>query len=220
MRQVDYRLNAIVDASLSDVGHLPELAAIAAKSGATILQYRDKSASTRLMIERASAIRQAIAETGVPLVINDRVDVAIASGVDGVHLGAEDMDAETARRLLGPDAIIGVTVKKPVDAAYAGSGPVNYACIGGVFETLSKVNPDPPVGLEGLRALRDQIRQLNPSLPVGAIAGISMERIGSVIAQGADGVAAISALFRAPNIAEATASFRKAVDASLMDKAR
>lgn len=217
MRPVDYRLNAIVDASLSDVGQLAELAAVAARNGATILQYRDKSASTRLMIERAIAIRDAIAGTGVPLVINDRVDVALASGVDGVHLGADDMEAATARRLLGPDAIIGVTVKKAADADYAGAAPVNYACIGGVFETLSKVNPDPPVGLEGLRALRDQIRSANPNLPVGAIAGISLGRIASIIAQGADGVAAISALFRAADIADATAAFKAAVDKSLKD---
>lgn len=220
MRQVDYRLNAIVDASLSEIAHLPELAAIAARNGATILQYRDKTASTRLMIERAVAIRDAIAGTGIPLVINDRVDVALAAGVDGVHLGAEDMEALTARHLLGPGAIIGVTVKKPADADYAGTSPVNYACIGGVFETLSKVNPDPPVGLEGLRDLRGQIRQLNPDLPVGAIAGITRERIGSVIAHGADGVAAISAIFRAANIAEATAAFHRSVDESLKDRAQ
>ncbi|MFD1744969.1 thiamine phosphate synthase [Rhizobium helianthi] len=217
MRVVDYRLNAIVDASLLDVAPLAELAACAARTGATLIQYRDKTASTRLMVERAVSIGRAIAGTGVPFVINDRVDVALAANADGVHLGAEDMEPETARHILGADAIIGVTVKSLPDADRAGRAPVNYACIGGVFETLSKVNPDPPVGIEGFRALRRRIYQLNPRLPVGAIAGITEDRINNVIASGADGVAAISALFRMPDAAAAVSAFRKRIDESLRE---
>ena len=212
MTRIDYRLNAIVDAGLVDVGHLPDLAAIAAKNGATLIQYRDKTASTRLMIERAQAIRDALLGTGVPLVVNDRVDVALAAGADGVHLGADDMAVDTARRLLGRDAIIGLTVKTQADADRAGRAPVDYACIGGVFETLSKVNPDPPVGLQGLKALRDTIRRLNPVLPVGAIAGITLARVPEVIAAGADGVAVISALFRTTDIGGAVRDFRTRID--------
>jgi thiamine-phosphate pyrophosphorylase len=215
MTPIDYRLNALVDASLIDIAPLDELADLAARQGATLIQYRDKTASTRVMIERATAIRTVLRGTGVPFVVNDRVDVALAAGADGVHLGADDMDADTARRLLGPQAIIGLTVKKTEDAERAGRAPVDYACIGGVFETLSKVNPDPPVGLDGLKRLRQQIAMLNPRLPVGAIAGISLDRVPSVIAAGADGIAAISALFRAPDMAVAIASFRAAVDQSL-----
>ncbi|MGN7292899.1 thiamine phosphate synthase [Rhizobium sp. SAFR-030] len=217
MTRIDYRLNAIVDAGLADVGHLPDLAAIAAKNGATLIQYRDKTASTRLMIERAQAIRDALLGTGVPFVVNDRVDVALAAGADGVHLGADDMNAATARRLLGPGAIIGLTVKTQADADRAGRAPVDYACIGGVFETLSKVNPDPPVGLDGLKALRDTIRRLNPALPVGAIAGITLDRLPEVIAAGADGVAVISALFRTTDIAGAVRDFRTRIDIALKE---
>lgn len=215
MRRLDYRLNALVDASLLDVADLAVLAKRAADNGATLIQYRDKSASTRVMIERASAIKAALAASGVPFVINDRVDVALAAGADGVHLGADDMAPDTARRLLGSDAIIGVTVKTPADAERAGTAPVDYACIGGVFETLSKVNPDPPVGLDGLKTLRAKIRGLNPALPVGAIAGITLETVPSVIAAGADGIAAISALFRAEDIAAAVQDFRKTIDQNL-----
>lgn len=218
MRPLDYRLNAIVDAALSDVAPLPELAARAARAGATLIQYRDKTASTRLMIERASAIRAALADTGIAFVVNDRVDVALAAGAGGVHLGAEDMEAEQARALLGPRAIIGLTVKTPEDATRAGTAPVDYACIGGVFETLSKVNPNPPVDLDGLRALRRQIRALNPALPVGAIAGITLTRIPDVIAAGADGVAAISALFRADDIEAAIRGFRTTIDHGLKER--
>ncbi len=213
--KVDDRLNAIVDSSLADIAPLPELALAAARHGATLIQYRDKTASTRVMVERASAIRAALAGTGVAFVVNDRVDVALAAGADGVHLGADDMDAETARRLLGDAAIIGLTVKTQADAARAGRAPVDYACIGGVFETLSKVNPDPPVGLDGLRALRGAIRSLRPDMPVSAIAGIDLSRVPEVIAAGADGVAVISAIFRASDIAGASRAFRTAVDAAL-----
>ncbi|KQR69309.1 thiamine-phosphate pyrophosphorylase [Rhizobium sp. Leaf384] len=212
---VDNRLNAIVDASLADIAPLPDLARAAARNGATLIQYRDKTASTRVMVERATSIREALAGTGVAFVVNDRVDVALAAGADGVHLGADDMDAETARRLLGGTAIIGLTVKTEADADRAGRAPATYACIGGVFETLSKVNPDPPVGLSGLRTLREAIRRLSPDLPVSAIAGIDLARVPEVIAAGADGVAVISAIFRSGDIGGATRSFRSAVDAGV-----
>lgn len=217
--KVDDRLNAIVDASLAGIAPLHELALLAARNGATLIQYRDKTASTRLMVERASTIRAALAGMGAAFVVNDRVDVALAAGADGVHLGADDMDAETARRLLGDAAIIGLTVKTAADAERAGRAPVDYACIGGVFETLSKVNPDPPVGLEGLRALRETIRALRPDMPVSAIAGIDLSRVPEVMGAGADGVAVISAIFRADDIAGASRAFRAAVDAALEGRA-
>lgn len=212
MTKIDYRLNAIVDASLTNIASLPELAALAAHNGATIIQYRDKTASTRQMIDQARAIVEALKGTGVPLVINDRVDVAMATGADGVHLGADDMDADTARRLLGPDAIIGLTVKSMADARHVAQAPADYACIGGVFETTSKVNPDTPVGLAGLKQIRTYLRDERPDLPVGAIAGITLERVPDVIAAGADGVALISALFRTDDIATTAKAFRNAVD--------
>lgn len=213
--KIDYRLNALVDASLADIAPLPELAAVAARHGATIIQYRDKHASTRHMIEQASLMVEALKATGVPLVINDRVDVALVSGADGVHLGADDMDAQTARRLLGPGAIIGLTVKSMADAERVAQAPADYACIGGVFDTVSKVNPDAPVGLEGLCELRAYLRNARPDMPVGAIAGITLERVAPVIDAGADGVALISGLFRAVDIAAATGDFRRQVDLAL-----
>lgn len=218
MTQVDYRLNALVDASLSDIAPLSELALCAALNGATILQYRDKTSSTRAMIENARAIRQAIIGTGVPLVINDRVDVALASGADGVHLGVDDMDAKTARQILGRSAIIGLTVKNMADAVRAAAMPADYACIGGVFETVSKVNPDVPVGIEGLSTLRAYLREQRPEMPVGAIAGIDLGRVPAVIAAGADGVAVISAIFRATDISKAAGDFRALIDKSLKER--
>ena len=218
MNRVDYRLNAIVDGGLRDIGDLAGLAALAARNGATIIQYRDKDASTRAMVAEAAAIRAALSGSGVPLVVNDRVDVALAAGADGVHLGRDDMEAATARRLLGPRAIIGLTVKNADDAEAAIAAPVDYACIGGVFETLSKTNPDAPVGLEGLARLRAVIAAARPGLPVGAIAGIDEARASEAVRAGADGVAVISAIFRAPDIAAATRALRRAVDEALQEK--
>lgn len=217
MNKVDYRLNAIVDGSLRDIGDLAALAAIAAQNGATVIQYRDKDASTRAMIAQAAAVREALAGSGVPLLVNDRIDVALAAGADGVHLGRDDMEAATARRLLGPDAIIGLTVKNAVDAATAAAAPIDYACIGGVFATLSKMNPDAPVGLDGFALLRAQIAAAQPDLPVGAIAGIDVARAGEVVRAGASGVAVIAAIFRAGDIAAATRALREAVDAALTE---
>jgi thiamine-phosphate pyrophosphorylase len=215
MNRVDYRLNAIVDGALRDVGALADLARLAAENGATIIQYRDKDASTRAMVDAACSIREALAGTGVPFVVNDRIDVALASGAAGVHLGRDDMEAATARLLLGPDAIIGLTVKNAADADAAIAAPVDYACIGGVFETLSKRNPDAPVGLDGFCALRERIAAARPDLPVGAIAGIDVARAGQAVQAGASGVAVISAIFRAPDIAAATRALRRAVDDAL-----
>ncbi len=215
MNKVDYRLNAIVDGALRDVGDLAELARIAAGNGATIIQYRDKQASTRAMVEQARAIRAALDGTGVPLVVNDRLDVALASGASGIHLGRDDMDAWIARRLLGPDAVIGLTVKNADDADAAIAAPADYACIGGVFATMSKHNPDAPVGLDGFASLRGRIAAARPGLPVGAIAGIDQARAGQAVRAGASGVAVISAIFRAPDIAAATRGLRRAVDEAL-----
>ncbi|MCO6049021.1 thiamine phosphate synthase [Mesorhizobium sp. RP14(2022)] len=211
---VDIRLYALVDASLGRE-KLPGLARLAASGGATLIQYRDKTGSTRQMIECAEAIRASLKGSGVPLLVNDRVDVVLASGAGGVHLGREDMSADQARAILGPDAIIGLTVKNEEDAAVAGAAPVDYACIGGVFETLSKHNPDAPVGLDGLSRLRRQLRDLNPTLPVGAIAGIELQRTPEAIAAGADGVSVISAIFRAADPRAATLALRQAVGAAL-----
>lgn len=219
MQKADIRLYALADASLG-ADRLPELARIAAANGATIVQYRDKTAGTRAMIERARAIREALGGTGVPLLVNDRVDVALASGADGVHLGREDIAPDEARALLGPRAIIGATVKNQADAAAAAVPAVDYACIGGVFETLSKKNPDPPVGLEGLARLREMLWASRPDMPVGAIAGIDLARVPSVVAAGADGVALISALFGAADIGTQARLLRAAVDAALKERGR
>ncbi|KQW72515.1 thiamine phosphate synthase [Ensifer sp. Root127] len=212
MPKVDYRLNALVDARLGDKAHLADLARIAALNGATLIQYRDKTSSTREMIEQARAICAALSDTGVPFVVNDRIDVALGSGADGVHLGRDDMDAATARSIMGDTAIIGLTVKNEADAETAIASPIDYACIGGVYETLSKHNPDPPVGLEGFARLRAMLLAAKPNLPVGAIAGINAQRAADV--------AVVSTIFAAVDPAAATRELGACVDKALREASR
>jgi thiamine-phosphate pyrophosphorylase len=218
MPKVDYRLNAIVDVDAIGGGRdLGQLALSAARGGATIIQYRDKNSPTRLMVERAGTIHAALKGTGVPLVVNDRIDVALAAGVEGVHVGREDMLVADVRRLLGPDAIIGLTVKNEADVQAAIEADIDYACIGGLFETPAKHNLE-PIGFEGFRRLAPIIRKVKPNLPIGAIAGIDLARTPPAIAAGADGVAVISAIFRQDDPQDATAALLAAVDAALKER--
>ena len=142
-KPLDLRLNAIVDPERAGGHDLVELARLVAQGGATLVQLRDKTSDTRPMIEAARAIKAALAPLGVPFVVNDRVDVALAARADGVHIGPDDMTPEDARALLGPDAIIGVSIKSVAAAEAAPIGLVDYAGVGGVYTTLSKAQENP-----------------------------------------------------------------------------
>src|SRR5262245_52536897 len=212
---VDVRLYALVDPERAGGRALPELARLVAAGGATLVQLRDKYGGTRAMIEAARAIREKLAPMGVPLLINDRLDVALAAGADGVHVGQEDMAVEDARRLLGPNAIIGLSIKTVAQAEAAPVELLDYVGIGGVFATTSKDNPDPPIGVAGLKRIADVFRRRAPTLPLCAIAGIDAGNAGPVVAAGADGVAVISALALAPSPPDAARELRGVVDAAL-----
>jgi len=212
---VDIRLYGLADPQIARGRPLADLARAAAQGGATLLQYRAKAATTRAMLAEAAAIHAALAGTGVPLLINDRVDVALAIGAEGVHLGADDMPPAEARRLLGPKAIIGATLKHAGElAALTGAG-LDYACIGGVFATAHKDNADPPLGLSGYAALRETARAALGDLPIGAIAGIDAGNAASVVTAGADGIAVIGALFSGDDVAAAAKRLRARVDSAL-----
>ncbi len=210
----DLRLYALLDPARSGGHALADLARSLARGGATLMQLRDKSGATRQMIEEAKAVRQALAGS-VPLLINDRVDVALAAGADGVHIGWDDMPVPDARRLLGREAVIGLSIKTPEQVAAAPLELLDYVCIGGVFETASKDNREPPVGAQGFARLAGAVRARAPALPVGAIAGIDEGNAAEVMAAGADGIAVISALSLAPDPQEAAARLRAIVDRGL-----
>jgi thiamine-phosphate pyrophosphorylase len=208
---LDILLYGIVDPQIARGRSLADLAAAAAKGGATLIQYRAKDASTREMVREARAIHAALAGTGVPLLINDRIDVALASGAEGVHLGADDMELADARRLLGETAIIGATLKHAGELPYLASVRIDYACIGGVFPTQHKDNADAPLELDGYARLRQAAREKLGDLPIGAIAGITVANAASVMAAGADGIAVIGAMFESDDIEGATRVLRAAI---------
>ena len=213
--RVDLRLNAIVDPERAGGHQLADLARACARGGATLVQLRDKHSATRAMIEEARAIKKALANSGVPFVVNDRVDVAMAAGADGVHLGQEDMAVEDARQLLGPNAIVGLSIKSVAEADAAPLALIDYVGSGGVYVTASKQQNNPPIGPAGLARIIAALRCRAPDLPVCGIAGINANNAGEVIAAGADGVAIISALALTPDPAAAARTLRDIVDGML-----
>lgn len=200
----------ILDPQIAQGRSLVTLARQAAEAGVDILQYRVKDASVRAMIAEAAAIVAALVGSGVPLVVNDRVDVALVSGAQGVHLGKGDMSPQMARHLLGPKAIIGATIKNRDDIAALAGQPIDYGCIGGVYATTHKDNPDAPVGVEGFRALRSEALSMLCDVPVGAIAGITPANAAPLFAAGADGVAVMGGLFLADDMKATVAAYRRA----------
>jgi thiamine-phosphate pyrophosphorylase len=216
---VDLRLYAVVDPAVAGGRLLTDLAQRIAGS-ATLVQLRDKHGSTRVMTEEARALRAVLEPNGVPLLINDRVDVALAAEADGVHIGQDDMAPADARLLLGRTAIIGLSVKTVEQAAAAPLELLNYVAIGGVYGTTSKDNTVAPIGIGGLRAIVQTIRAREPDYPICAIAGINSGNAADVIAAGADGVAVISALSLAPDPATAAQNLRAVVDGTLARRGR
>jgi thiamine-phosphate pyrophosphorylase len=212
--RVDLRLYALVDPAAAGGHALSDLARRVAGS-ATLVQLRDKQGSTRVLTEEARALRSVLEPHGVPLIVNDRVDVALAAEADGVHIGQDDMAPDDARLLLGRAAIIGLSIKTVEQARTAPLDLLNYVAIGGVYGTTSKDNTDPPIGINGLRAIVDVIRARQPKFPICAIAGINSGNAADVIAAGADGVAVISALSLAPDPAAAAQNLRAVVDDAL-----
>ena len=212
---VDLSLYALLDPAAAGGRPLAELARLVA-GNATLVQLRDKHGSTRAMVEEARRLR-AVLEP-VPFVVNDRVDVALAAEADGVHLGQDDMTAAEARLLLGKTAIIGLSVKTVAQAREAPLDLVDYVAIGGVYATTSKDNTAAPIGIAGLREVVGAVRMREPDFPICAIAGIDAGNAAEVIAAGADGVAVISALSRAPDPRAAARELRGVVDDALQKR--
>jgi thiamine-phosphate pyrophosphorylase len=217
---VDLRLYAIIDPQQAGTHALPHLVRAVVGGGATLVQLRDKLSDTRRLVEEARAIKATLEPTGVPLLINDRVDVALAVGADGVHLGQDDMAVKDARRLLGSKAVIGLSIKTIAQAEAAPTDLVDYVGIGGVFATISKDNPDPPIGIYGLARIAGVFRQRAPKLPLVAIAGIDASNAKDVIDAGADGIAVISALSLQTDPAAEARKLRSIVDAVIANRGR
>jgi thiamine-phosphate pyrophosphorylase len=211
---VDLRLYAILDPAVAGGRTLVDLAGRIAAS-ATLVQLRDKRGTTRAMMEEARALLGVLEPVGVPLLINDRVDVALAAQADGVHIGQDDMAPADARLLLGKTAIIGLSIKTLAQAESASLDELDYVAIGGVFATSSKDNTATPIGIDGLRDIARTVRARKPGFPVCAIAGINARNAADVVAAGADGASVISALSLAPDPGRAARDLRATIDHAL-----
>lgn len=187
------KLYPITDARLSGLSHAEQVKHLSA-GGATFVQLREKHLAPREFYHQAEEALRVARSRGVHLIINDRVDIALALHADGVHLGQDDLPPEAARALLGEDAIIGFSTHSVEQASVAARLPIDYLAIGPIFETSSKENPDPVVGLDGLR----RVREITGEIPLVAIGGIRLENIGEVLKAGADAVAVISLLLAEP----------------------
>ena len=161
-------------------------------AGVSLLQYRNKSGSARQMLEQAQELNQRIGDRA-KLIMNDRADLCLAADFDGLHLGQNDLSPAAARRIIGVERRLGVSTHNPEQLAEADKTSADYLAIGPVFATTSKANPDPVVGLEGVRRARELTRK-----PLVAIGGITRANARSVIEAGADAVAVISDLLLDP----------------------
>jgi thiamine-phosphate pyrophosphorylase len=203
------RLHLLTDTTRQErYGHV-DLAQLAIAGGAEVIQFREKRGSTRALIDTARALARVCRKGAVRLIVNDRLDVAIASDAGGVHLGLDDFPLGLARDLLGPDRVIGATagtVEQAVAAMWAGA---DYVGVGPIYATSSKAEAGAPIGLNGLREV---VRAVE--IPVIAVGGITAERIAEVLATGAHGVAVIEAVVLDPDPTRATRALREAIEAS------
>jgi thiamine-phosphate pyrophosphorylase len=205
-RPVDWSLYLVTDRRLAGDRPLEEVVAAAVRGGVSAVQLREKECPAREFVELARRLKAVLEPLGVPLIINDRVDVALAAGADGVHIGQSDMKVDDVRRLVGPDAIVGLSVDSaeqpaPLDLDYLGVGPI--------FPTGTKADAGPALGLEGLARLRAASRHI-----LVGIGGINATNAAAVLGAGADGIAVVSAICAAPDPEQAAAELRAILSAA------
>jgi thiamine-phosphate pyrophosphorylase len=187
------RLYAILDAAcFPDAAGMFAASEKLAAAGVTLLQYRNKSGNARRMLDEARELRARLGAS-VKLIMNDRADLCLAAGFDGLHVGQDDLSPESARKIIGPARWLGVSTHNPDQLAAADKTSADYLAIGPVFATTTKANPDPVVGLEGIHPARKLTRK-----PLVAIGGITRANARSVIEAGANAVAVISDLLLDP----------------------
>ena len=204
MNRKDLKLYLVTDRGLAGDRAIEEIVRESVEGGATMVQLREKDIDTREFIELAMNLKKVLEPYGVPLIINDRVDVALAADVDGVHIGQSDMPYPIARRLLGPDRIIGLSVENFGQIEEANALDVDYIGVSPVFATPTKTDTAEPFGLEGLRkAVRMSVH------PTVAIGGMNERTAAEVMACGTDGIAVVSAIVCASDPRQATRNLLK-----------
>lgn len=206
-RRCDPRLCLVTDAALTGTPALERVVEKAVEGGATMVQLRDPHCSDAALVVAARRLKAVLAGTGVPLLVNDRVEVALAVDAEGTHVGQNDMPPARARALLGPDRLLGLSITHPAQIAGRDQSLIDYAGLGPVFATASKPDAAPPLGLGGLAAAAARLE-----VPVVAIGGIQEHHVAALKGAGAAGVAVISAICGAVDPAAATRALRRAFD--------
>jgi len=208
MQAIDWSLYVIIDRRAAGERPLTEVAAAAIAGGATVIQLRDKVADTHDMIATAQALHKLTQRAGIPLIINDRVDVALAVDAEGVHVGPEDMPLPLARRLMRPERIVGFSAGTVAEARQAEREGADYLGTGDVYGTGNKPDAGVPIGVEGLAEITNMV-----SIPVVGVGGITLDNTPAVIKAGAAGVAVISAVAGAEDPEQVARALRKAINA-------
>ena len=208
------RLYLVTDRVSAGTRTLADVVAACVQGGVSCVQLREKQQDTRDFLAHAMALQQLLALHAIPLVINDRIDIALACGAQGVHLGQSDMPVAHARRLLPPHVFIGWSVETMHDVAQGAVLPLDYLGVSPIYATSTKTDTRAPWGLDGLRRVRAASR-----LPLVAIGGIDAGNAREVLAAGADGLAVVSALCAAPDPRAAAAALRRIIDANSNQRA-
>lgn len=200
---MDYSLYLVTDRDLSRGRSTLDIVTEAVAGGVTCIQLREKTCSTKEFIREAREVKSALEKLGIPLIINDRIDVALAVGADGVHLGQNDMSLEDARSIVGDTMAIGISAESVEQAVSAERGGADYIGISPVFSTPTKNDTAPPLGLEGVHAIRHRVK-----IPLVGIGGINADNAADIVEAGADGVAVVSAIVAATCPKTAAAELR------------
>ena len=209
MGRIDYSLYLVTDRALARGRPLADVVRAAVAGGVTCVQLREKEASAREFAAAARELLALLRPLGVPLIVNDRIDVALAAGADGVHVGQQDLSVADARRLGPPGWIVGVSAESVADAARAERDGADYVGASPIFATPTKADHAPPLGLAGLRALRAATK-----LPLVAIGGLHVGNARETIRAGADGLAVVSAIVAADDPRAAAAELRREIAAA------
>jgi thiamine-phosphate pyrophosphorylase len=207
-RRFDPTLYLVTDPDLARGRELAEVAAAAVRGGVTLVQLRDKGGDGRALLEAARALKAVLDPRGVPLLVNDRADIAYAAGA-GCHVGQSDLPAEAARAIVGPDAILGVSIDEVQQADAVDPELVDYLAYGPFAATATKSDAGAPVGADGMAAVRKRIM-----LPLIAIGGIDAHNVAEAVRAGADGIAVVSAIMAATDPEGASRKLRAAIDAT------
>ena len=206
-QNIDYSLYLVTDRGLARGRSTVEVVKAAVSGGVTCIQLREKDCSTLEFIEQARAIKNFLEEREVPLIINDRLDVALAVGADGVHLGQKDMPLEMSRKIAGSSMLIGISAESVQDAIEAENGGADYLGVSPIYATPTKTDTAPPLGIQGLREIKNRVK-----IPLVGIGGLNNSNAAEVIRNGADGVAVVSAIVAAEDPETAAMNLKQIIN--------